>query len=131
MMLAEDPSTTRIRTLGAGAAALAASVYLCIGLGVLSIGTATSGQAPDLLSFGVTMAVMFAVVAGVLLRFHARPLAFAVAGLQVLVIAGYFAMAGIRTPPVEPWGLLIKVLQAVVLVAAVLLAVRSRRGATR
>lgn len=129
MTLAQVPSARRLRSIGAGAAALAATVYLFIALGVVSIGTAASGEAPDLLSFGLTMAVVFILVAAVLLRFQARTLTLAVAGLQVLVIVGYFALSNIRTPPVEPWGLLIKALQVIVLVAALVLAFGpSRRG---
>jgi hypothetical protein len=130
MTVAQIP-TTRLRSIGAGAAVLAAVVYLFIGLGVLSIGTAASGEAPDLVSFGLTMAVVFVVVAAVLLRFRSRTVTFAVAGVQVLVIVGYFAMSSIRNPPVELWGLLIKGLQVVVLVAAALLLARRTREPVR
>ncbi|HSK52408.1 MAG TPA: hypothetical protein VLA44_06590, partial [Clostridia bacterium] len=69
MTLLQVPPERRLRSIGAGAAALAAAVYLFIGLGLLSIGTAASGEAPDLLSFGATMAVLFIAVAAVLMRF--------------------------------------------------------------
>ena len=131
MTLLQVPPERRLRSIGAGAAVLAAAVYLFIGLGLLSIGTAASGEAPDLLSFGATMAVVFIVVAAVLMRFRSRAVTLAVAGLQILVIVGYFAMSNIRTPPVEVWGLLIKALQVVVLIAAGVLAVRGSRKAVR
>ena len=131
MTLLQLPPERRLRSIGAGAAVLAAAVYLFIGLGLLSIGTAASGEAPDLLSFGMTMAVMSIVVAAVLMRFRSRAVTLAVAGLQVLVIVGYFAMSNIRTPPVEVWGLVIKALQVVVLIAAGVLAVRGSRETVR
>lgn len=131
MTLLQLPPERRLRSIGAGAAVLAAAVYLFIGLGLLSIGTAASGEAPDLRSFGMTMAVMSIVVAAVLMRFRSRAVTLAVAGLQVLVIVGYFAMSNIRTPPVEVWGLVIKALQVVVLIAAGVLAVRGSRETVR
>jgi hypothetical protein len=114
----------RVRVAGALAAAAAAGLYLLIGIGLLSIGTAASGEAPDLLSFGLTMAATFVVVAALMVRFRSRRLWIAIALVQLLVIGGYFAMASIRVPPVETWGLLVKLCQAVVLVAATALALR-------
>jgi hypothetical protein len=114
----------RLRYAGALAAAGAAALYLLVGIGLLSVGTASSGEAPDLLSFGLTMGLIFAIVAGLLLRFRSRAVWFAVAVLQLIVIVGYFAMSGIRTPPVELWGVLIKLCQLVVLATASMLALR-------
>ena len=121
-------SGERFRLAGAFASAAAAVLYVLIGVGLLSIGTAASGEAPDLLSFGLTMGVTFAVVTALLLRFRSRRLWVAIAVLQLVVIVGYFAMANIRTPPVEVWGLLIKACQAIVLVAAGMLALRGRES---
>lgn len=112
----------RLRYLGVAAAVAAAVLYLLIGVGVLSIGTAASGQAPDLLSFGLLMGVLFGGVATLLVFVRSRAVWLVVGLFQVLVIVGYFAMSGIRTPAVEPWGLLVKACQAVVLVAVALLA---------
>lgn len=119
------------RYTAAGAALAAAALYLLIGLGVLSIGTAKSGEAVDLWSFGATAGATFAVVAALLLRFRSRLLLASVAVLQVIVIVGYFALADIRTPPIEPWGLLIKVCQAIVLVAVAVLLLRDPKEALR
>ena len=47
-----------------------------------------------------------------------------------MVIAIYFAVAGIRQPPYEVWGVLIKVLQFLLLVAVVYLAVRGSKRKT-
>ncbi len=117
----------RVRYLAAAAAAAAAVLYLLIGAGVLSVGTAASGEATDLFSFGAMAGGTFAIVAALLLRFRSRPLWVAVGALQVVVIVGYFAVADVRTPPIEPWGLLIKASQAVVLLAVIALAIRGRR----
>lgn len=116
----------RLRAGGAAASAVAALVYLLIGLGILSIGTARSGEAPDLPQFGVTMAVVSLAIAAVLLRLRSRIVLGAVAVLQLVVIVGYFALAGIRVPPVELWGLVIKGLQLVALGVTVALVVRGR-----
>jgi hydrogenase-4 membrane subunit HyfE len=48
-----------------------------------------------------------------------------IAAFDVMVIVVYFAVAGIRQPPYEIWGVLIKVLQLVLLAAVVYLAVRA------
>jgi hypothetical protein len=104
----------------------AAGLYLLIGVGVLSIGTARSGTTPDLLAFGAMAGGTFGVVAALLLRFRSRVLWAAVAVLQVTVIGAYFAMAEIRTPPIELWGLLVKGCQLVVLLAVGMLLLRDR-----
>ena len=121
----------RLREVGIAAALGAAAVYLFIGLGFLAIGTSASGAAPDLLSFGLTMAITYAVVAALLLRFRSRMVWIAVAAVQVIVIVGYFGLSSIRMPPVELWGLVIKACQAVVLISALSLVMRNRRGAVR
>jgi hypothetical protein len=48
--------------------------------------------------------------------------------LQVIVLVGYVAAAGLRTPSFEPWGILVKVCQVVVLAAVLYLIVRDRRA---
>lgn len=128
---APSPQLERIRYTAVVAAVGAAALYLLIGIGVLSIGTTSSGKAPDLLAFGAMAGATFAIVAGLLLRFRRRLLWLAVAALQLLVIGGYFAMADIRTPPIEVWGLLVKACQLVVLVAVGLLLVRDRDRSVR
>jgi hypothetical protein len=52
-----------------------------------------------------------------------------VALLDLVTIVGYFALAGLRAPPFEPWGVSIKVLQVIVLGGLIyLLAVGHRRS---
>jgi hypothetical protein len=53
----------------------------------------------------------------------------AVAVVQVIVLVGYVAFSSYREPPVELWGTLIKVTQAVILVAVIYLIARARQAA--
>jgi hypothetical protein len=107
--------TGATRTIAVAAAAAAAALYLLIGLGVLWIGESTTGGATDLLGFGMSMAALFGAVSIVVWRATSRRLLVAIAVLQVVVIVGYVAFGGLRSPAFEPWGLLIKGAQAVLL----------------
>jgi hypothetical protein len=120
-----------IRHVAGGAAAISALLYYLIGLGVLWVGSAKGDAAPDLFAFGAMTGTTFAVAALLLFRFRSRVLWVATAALQVLVIVGYFAVSGVRTPPFEAWGLLVKASQIVVLVAVAYLAVRAPRNSGR
>jgi hypothetical protein len=109
------PPAGTIRRLGVAAATVASVLYLLIGIGVLSVGESTSGEDAGLLGFGLVMAATFGVVAGLLLLVRRRAVLLAVAALQVVVLVGYVALSDMRDPPFDPWGLLIKVAQLVVL----------------
>jgi hypothetical protein len=122
---------TRVRSIGAGASIAAGGIYLLIGLGVLSVGSTRTGEAVDLLAFGVVMASVSIVVGVLLAMAHSQAFWIAIAAAEALLIVGYLAVASVREPPVELWGLTIKALQAVVLAAAVVLAVRERRTTAR
>ena len=114
--------TTTLRWIGVVAALACAAIYGLIGLGVLSVGESTTEATTDLLGFGLLMAGFSAVVALAVARLHARLWLAIVAGLQLVPLLGYVAAAGLREPPFELWGLLIKVGQAVVFVVATVLA---------
>ena len=107
---------TTLRIVAAAAAAGSAILYYLIGFSVLFIGESTSGE-NDILGFGLTVGTVFAVLAVVVLLFRRRWVLGIVAALDVAVIIGYFAVAGVRLPPFELWGLTIKALQVIVLVA--------------
>jgi len=94
---------------------------------------AAAADTPDLAAFGALLGGVFAVTAVLLVRFPARPVWIGVALLQVIVIAGYFAMADLRVPAIEINGLLVKAAQAAVLAAVgwLLLSERSGRRDTR
>jgi hypothetical protein len=107
------------RTIAIAASIAAGAIYVLIGFGVVSVGTTPDGEAPGMLEFGLMSAAMSCAVAALVWRFRSRALWIAVAALQVLVIVFYVAvgLSGMRTPPFELWGILIKACQAVVLVA--------------
>jgi hypothetical protein len=107
---------------------LAAALYALIGLGVLSISESTGGGTSDLFGFGAMMVGVFAVTAALLMRFRSPVLWVAVAVLQLIVLVGYAAFAGYRIPAFEPWGLLIKLDQAILLVASLYLVIRGRHA---
>ena len=115
-----------IRRLAIAAALVAAVLYALIGLGVLDVGRPSSGAAPDLGSFGAVMAATFVVVALALARFESIPTLVGVIVVQVVVIVGYFAVAGVRVPAIEVIGLLVKLAQLVVLISALVLLFENR-----
>jgi hypothetical protein len=131
MTATNRPPTRPIPITAAVLASLAAGlVYLLIGLGVVSVGTSTQDATTDLFGFGVSMAVASLAVAALLWFVPQRRILIGVVGFQLLVLIGYVLAAGLREPPFELWGLLIKACQAVVLVAAILLVTESRTAAT-
>jgi hypothetical protein len=129
LMHPQNARQDRIRTvghLGAVAAAVTAILYLLIGVGVLRVGESSTGAPNDLFAFGAMVGGTFAVVAVLLWFVRSRVLWWAVAVLQVIVLVGYVAAAGLRTPSFEPWGILVKVCQLAVLAAVLYLIVRGR-----
>ncbi len=119
-----------VRYFASAAAAATAALYLLIGFGVLWVGEAAAGGTPDLLGFGLVTGGTFAAAAIALLVMHSRLVLLAVALLQVVAIVGYVAMSDLRTPPFEPWGLLVKACQVFVLVAVGYLFVRGPEHAS-
>jgi peptidoglycan/LPS O-acetylase OafA/YrhL len=123
---------TTTRWVGVGAAIAGAVLYLLIGVGVLAVGESTQEPTTDLLAFGTIMSGLYVVIAVALWRWRSRIGLALIAVLQLVPLIGYVAAAGLREPPYEPWGVLIKACQVVVLVAAGALAFRATRsGATR
>jgi hypothetical protein len=110
-------------------AALTALLYYLIGLGIIWIGTSTNGSSTDLGAFGAIVGTTFAVMAVLLARFHSRLLWAVVAVLQGVVLVGYVAVGSARSPAFEPWGLLIKACQVVLLVTMAYLLLHSRDDA--
>ena len=128
---ADRSKETRVRLaqLTATVAALAtALLYLLIGLGVLNIGTSTQDTGnQDLLGFGVASGVVYVTVAALVYLIKRRVVWILTAVLDFLVIVMYFAVASVRQPPYEIWGLLIKALELVLLGALIYLIYRSRK----
>lgn len=108
-----------LRQLAIGASGIAAAIYLLIGLGTLTIGRPTSGAETDLLAFGVMMAGISGGVGVLLALVPRRAVWVAAAIVQLMALIGYVAVSGVREPPFEVWGAIIKACQLVVLVAAV------------
>jgi hypothetical protein len=114
----------RLQLVAAAAAATTAILYLLIGVGVLHIGTGADGVQGDLLGFGLAAGGAYAVIAVLLLLVCRRVIWILIPLFDAAVIAMYFAIATIRTPPLELWGLVIKAFQVLLLAAVVYLAIR-------
>lgn len=127
-MSASNPPVTRpsVTTAAVLASLAAGLVYLLIGLGLVSVGTSTQDATTDLFAFGVSMAVASVAIAALLWFVPRRGVLFGVVAFQLLVLIGYVLAAGVREPPFELWGLLVKACQAVVLIAAILLVTEPR-----
>jgi hypothetical protein len=119
----------RLAQLTATVTALAtALLYFLIGFGMLNIGTSTQGTGnQDLLGFGVASGVVYVIVAALVYLIKRRVVWILTAVLDFLVIIMYFAVASVRQPPYEIWGLLIKALELVLLGALMYLIYRSRK----
>ena len=113
----------RVRLAAAGLAAATTAIYLLIGLEVLRVVDRTAADAPPMLTFGAPAAAAFALGVILLLLTDHRLVWALGALLQVVVIVMYVVVAPNRTPPFELWGVMIKVLQALLLAALVYLAV--------
>ena len=127
-MSASNPPVTRpsVTTAAVLASLAAGLVYLLIGLGLVSVGTSTQDATTDLFAFGVSMAVASVAIAALLWFVPRRGVLFGVVAFQLLVLIGYVLAAGVREPPFELWGLLVKACQAVGLIAAILLVTEPR-----
>lgn len=115
---------TIVRRFAAAVAVGIAALYLLIGLGMLDIGTTASGQTPELLDFGLALAGVFLAMGIAVLILSRRAVWAVIAAADLLIIAGYFLLADVRSPSFELWGLLTKALQAVFLVALAILLMR-------
>jgi hypothetical protein len=118
-------STSVVRAVAVGASLVAAALYLLIGFGIVDIGE-SEGSDPALIQFGLLMGAIFAITAGLLWFVQTRLVLIAAAVVQVIVLIGYVAVASSREPAFELWGILVKVAQAVVLVAVAYLFIRGR-----
>ena len=104
--------------------AVTALLYLGIGVGALKIVDETNADTPDLLMFGAAAGAAFIFGAILLIALDHRAVWLLGAILQVGVIVMYIAVSPQRTPPFEPWGILIKGLQVAILAALAYLVIR-------
>lgn len=109
-----------LRFVTAGLAALSALVYLLIGLQVLPALEIGPGD-PSPLWFGVGAALAFLFGAVVMLVSERLILWVLGALVQVFAIAAYLGVAEERTPSFEFWGIALRVVQASILIALVVL----------
>jgi hypothetical protein len=101
-----------------------ALLYFGIAAGVLVVVDAPAADAPGMFEFGAAAGAAFVLGALLLFALDHRGLWLLGALLQVGVIVMYIAVGPQRTPSFELWGLLIKALQVVILVALAWLTVR-------
>lgn len=112
-----------VRLVTAGLAAASAIVYLLIGFEVLQV-VEMRPDDPSLLWFGLPAAVAFMFGTIVMLRSESLTLWALGAVFQVFTISAYFGLAQERTPQYEPWGILLRVTQLLILIALVILLAR-------
>lgn len=117
----------RSQVVAVTAAVTSAALYALIGFGVLDVGTSADGSRTDPLGFGLTAGTAFLLIAVVVAVLRRRWAWLLAGGFTGAVILGYFVLADMREPPVEPWGLTVKATQVVLLVALVSLTIRGRR----
>ncbi len=117
-----QPTTPAVRrTIRYAAAAIAAgcaAVYVAIGLGMIY---PPNAERTGLFVFGVSAGLAFALGAVLLATTDRRSVLAFGALFQVFAIVMYVAVAQRRDPPFEIWGLSLKVAQAALLVALLLL----------
>jgi hypothetical protein len=119
----ERPSArrrNRLPTVGAAVAGLTALLYFLIGYEYLSV--VEGDDEPELVFIAAGLFYVLGVI--LLMSFDWRPLWVAGALLQGLTLYAYIDVADERTPAYEPWGIVIKVTQVVLLAVLVALALR-------
>lgn len=116
---AGDAERRTIRYIAVGLAGLTAVVYLLIGLRVLTVLETPSDQI-----FGFFACAGYGLGVFLLLRYDRRAVVILGALFQVFVIYQYFDLAAQRAPAFELWGLLLRIPQAMILIALVYLEVR-------
>lgn len=112
-----------LRVVTAALATAAAVIYLLIGFEVLQV-VDTGPSDPNLLWFGISAAAAFLFGAVVILVSERMLLWAAGAVFQVFAIFAYVGVAEDRTPPYEFWGILLRVVQGLILLALVALIAR-------
>jgi len=113
-----------IRYIAAAASLATALLYFGIAVGVLVVVEETVSDAPGMFEFGASAGAAFVLGALLLFALDHRGLWFLGALLQIGVIVMYIAVGPQRAPSFELWGLLIKTLQVVILVALAWLTIR-------
>jgi hypothetical protein len=117
-----------LRVVTAGLATAAAVVYLLIGFEVLQV-VEVGPSDPSLLWFGLPAAAAF-LFGAVVILVSERMLLWALgAFFQVFAIFAYVGVAEDRTPSYEFWGIALRVIQTLILLALVVLISRYPQSA--
>lgn len=118
-----------IRYVAAAGSAAVAIAYMLIAVGAVHV-VSTAPQAGDWVIPGAA-AVAFGVLALCLAITKNRVVPILGAAMSIVTIVGYFVVAPHRTPSYETWGILIKVGQALLVVALGYLALAGAAPAGR
>ncbi|MCL4248872.1 MAG: hypothetical protein KJ065_12065 [Anaerolineae bacterium] len=108
-----------IRYVAAALAAVTAVIYVMIGLHLVSVLDGNADQ-----TWALAPAAAYALGAVLLVIYDRRLLWILGAALQVFVIFTYFNLALQRTPAYEVWGIVLRVVQLLILIALIYLEVR-------
>jgi hypothetical protein len=123
----EASTRTHVRYAAAALAGITAILYVLIATSTVSVidAGAVADARHDQMAFATPAAIAYAIGAVLLLipRLDRRILWAVGTLLQVGVIVMYLGVAPDREPSFEPWGIAIKVVQALLLAALVVLAV--------
>ena len=121
----DAPTRRRVRYAAALLAGLTAVLYVLIATSAVSVidAGAVADARHDQMAFATPAAIAYSLGAVLLLipRLDRRTLWVLGALLQVGVIAMYFSVAPDREPSFEPWGIAIRLVQALLLAALVVL----------
>jgi Ca2+/H+ antiporter len=121
----DDRARRRLRYTAASLAALTSVLYVLIATSTVSVidPGAVADARHDQLAFATPAAIAYALGTLLLLipGLDRRILWFFGALLQVGVIGIYFSVAAEREPSFEPWGIVIRIVQVLLLAALVLL----------
>jgi hypothetical protein len=123
-----DPRQSALQKVAALGAVAIAGLYAVTGTGLVAV---SENQPPGAVPPLLIAAVLFLVLAVLLVRKQRRWVWVAGAGLQALLIVLYLVVAADRVPAFEAWGVTVKLLQVGMLGALVGLAVQQRRTSSR
>jgi len=124
---------SQIRFIGMLVAAVMATIYYLIGLGVLTVGTSATGDMDrnGMFVFGFMAGSAFLLGAILLGLFDRRWLWVTGLVFQLFVYAMYMAVAPNRNPQFEVWGITLRIIQLPLLLALAYLAWKPAARETR
>ena len=118
------------RYVAAAASLVAAAVYFLMGFEVIRVVSDAPATA-NVFAFGIAAGAAMVLAAASLILVPRRWIWILVGAFQVLLLGWYIAVAPLRDPPVEAWGLLVGLVELIVLVALGYLLVQRTAEPTR